>query len=227
VENNVRVVAEGEKIDDPIMLTIDASRSSAMAAAAPPEIKLKAMLEIARNLSSELKVDAVAPKILDSLSDLFPQAERLVLMLLDPSTKELVRKAFKHRPGRDTPFGGVVPEDEVPKSISRSLVNHVIGQKKAVLSQDVSSNKNLPTSASIADLKIRSAMCAPLLSPDGSPLGIVQLDTGDRKLFHQDDLELLLAVASQAAIAVQNAQMQDALLERERLARDLKRAEHE
>ena len=51
-------------------------------------------------------------------------------------------------------------------SISRSIVNHVLGQKKAVLSQDASSDQNLPTSASIADLKIRSVMCVPLLTPD-------------------------------------------------------------
>ncbi len=69
-----------------------------MASAVRPEIKLKAILEIARNLSSELKIDAVAPKILDSLIELFPQAERLFLILIDPATKRLVRKAFKYRP---------------------------------------------------------------------------------------------------------------------------------
>jgi serine phosphatase RsbU (regulator of sigma subunit)/pSer/pThr/pTyr-binding forkhead associated (FHA) protein len=224
-EDNIMVVTEGDDLDDPNMLTFDASRSSAMASAVRPEVKLKAILEIARNLSSELRIDAVAPKILDSLVDLFPQAERLFLMLVDPATKRLVRKAFKYRPGRRSPFGGAVPDDEVPQSISRSLVNHVMGQKKAVLSQDAGNDKNLPTSASIADLKIRSVMCVPLLPPDGQPLGILQLDTSDRKQFHQDDLDVLAAVASQAAIAVQNASMHESLLARERLERDLKLAE--
>ena len=110
-------------------------------------------------------------------------------------------------------------------SISRSIVNHVLGQKKAVLSQDAGEDKNLPTSASIADLKIRSVMCVPLLTPDSQALGILQLDTSDRKQFHQDDLDVLAAVASQAAIAIQNASMHESLLERERLNRDLKLAE--
>ena len=224
-DSNIMVVTEGDDVDDPNMHTLDASRSSALATAVRPEVKLKAILEIARNLSSELKIDAVAPKILDSLVDLFPQAERLFLMLLDPVTKRLVRKAFKYRPSRRTPFGGAVPDDEVPQSISRSLVNHVLGQKKAVLSQDAGNDKNLPTSASIADLKIRSVMCVPLLPPDGQPLGILQLDTSDRKQFLQDDLDVLAAVASQAAIAIQNASMHESLLERERIERDLKLAE--
>ena len=110
-------------------------------------------------------------------------------------------------------------------SISRSIVNHVLGQKKAVLSQDAGADKNLPTSASIADLKIRSVMCVPLLTPDREALGIIQLDTSDRKQFAQEDLDVLAAVACQAAIAIQNAQMHESLLERERVNRDLKLAE--
>ena len=104
---DVMVVTEGETVDDPNLHTLDASRSSAMASIVRPEVKLKAILEIARNLSSELRIDAVAPKILDSLMELFPQAERLFLVLVDPETKRLVRKAFKYRPNtKRTPFSG-------------------------------------------------------------------------------------------------------------------------
>ena len=196
-----------------------------MASAVRPEVKLKAILEITRSLSNELRIDAVAPKILDSLMEIFPGAERLFLMLQDPSTKRLVRKAFKYRPQKRTSFTRTVPEDEVPTSISRSIVDHVLGQKKAVLSQDAGADKNLPTSASIADLKIRSVMCVPLLTPDNKALGILQLDTSDRRQFNEDDLDVLAAVASQAAISIQNASMLESLLERERLNRDLKLAE--
>ena len=92
------IVNEADSQDSPHLHTLDASRSSAMASLVKPEVKLKAILEIARNLSTELKIDAVAPKILDSLMELFPQAERLFLVLVDPETKRLVRKAFKYRP---------------------------------------------------------------------------------------------------------------------------------
>ena len=68
-------------------------------------------------------------------------------------------------------------------------------------------------------------MCVPLLTPDGQALGILQLDTSDRRQFHQDDLDVLVAVASQAAIAIQNSRMHESLLERERLEHDLKLAE--
>ncbi len=222
---DVMVVAEGENNDAPHLHTLDASRSSALASMVKPEVKLKAILEITRDLSSELKIDTVAPKILDSLMELFPQAERLFLVLLEPETKRLIRKAFKYRPARRSPFTTVIPADEIPMSISRSIVNHVLGQKKAILSQDAGADKNLPTSASIADLKIRSVMCVPLVTPNKEALGILQLDTSDRKQFAQEDLDVLAAVASQAAIFIQNAQMHESLLEKERLNRDLRLAE--
>jgi phosphoserine phosphatase RsbU/P len=222
---DLMVVTESDGSEHPEFRTLEASRSITMASAVRPEAKLKAILEITRSLSSALRIDAVAPRILDSLMEIFPGAERLFLMLQDPSSKRLVRKAFKFRPQKRTSFTRTVPEDEVPTSISRSIVDYVLGQKKAVLSQDAGEDKNLSGSASIADLKIRSVMCVPLLTPDNMALGILQLDTSDRRQFNEDDLDVLLAVASQAAISIQNASMYESLLERERLNRELKLAE--
>jgi phosphoserine phosphatase RsbU/P len=204
--------------------TLDASRSSSMASQVKPEVKLKAILEISRKLSSDLKIDTVAPNIIDALMELFPQSERGFLILVDPATRRLIRKAFKYRPSKQTSL--MAPyTDEVPMSISRSIVNHVIGQKKAVLSQDAGADQDLPTSASIADLKIRSVMCVPLIAFDGEVLGIIQLDTSSRKQFLQEDLDILTTVAGQAAVSVQNAKMHEKLLHNARLANDLSIAE--
>ena len=206
--------------------TLDASPSGVMASAVKSKIKLKAILEIARNLSTELEIDKVAPKILDSLMELYPQADRLFLVLVDAKTQTLVPKAFKYRPNRrSSGFESSVPADEMRMSISKTIVDLVLGQKQAVLSEDAGNDKNLPPGESIADLKIRSVMCVPLLTPDGQALGIIQLDTSDRKQFSQDDLNVLTAVASQAAIAIQNATMHESLIEAERLKGELKIAE--
>jgi hypothetical protein len=169
------------------------------------------------DLSSELTIDAIAPKILDSLMELLPQAERLLLALVDPQTKQLVAKAFKYRPARRSSSSTSVPADQFPLSISRSVVDYVLGKKEFVMFRHLSADPRLPTSESIADLGIRSVMCAPLLTPGREALGIVHL-TSDRTQFHQEDLELLAAVASQASIAIRNAQLQRKLAEASGLA---------
>ena len=212
--------------EDSTLHTLDASRSDLLACAVRPEVKLKAVLDITRNLCSNLQIDTVAPSILDSLLESFPQAERGFLVLLkDGDPKRGIRKTFhKLRPARKAGLKGSLGRpagDESRMVIARTIMNHVLGQKKAVLSQDAGNDTNLPTSASIADLKIRSVMCAPLLTPDGQTLGILQLDTSDRRQFGQEDLDVLVAVASQAAIAIQNAAMHEDLLKQERVRRDL------
>jgi len=222
--DEIAVIEGGNDESSGALHTLDASRSSSMASAVRPEVKLKAILEISRSLTSDLKIDTVAPKIIDALMELFPQSERGFLILIDPASRRLMRKAFKYRPNKRSSL--VSPfTDEVPMSISRSIINHVIGQKKAVLSQDAGADQDLPTSASIADLKIRSVMCVPLLTPDGEVLGIIQLDTSDRRQFLQEDLDVLAAVAGQAAVAVQNAAMHEKLLKNVALERDLALAE--
>jgi serine phosphatase RsbU (regulator of sigma subunit) len=219
-------VTEG---DGATICEVDASDSDSLRSARP-EVQLKAILEISRNLSSSLKLDAVAPKILDSLLEIFLQAERVFLVLLKPGESTATIRQFFHkvRPERrGGPRSSLARPggDESRMSISRTIMNTVINQKKAVLSQDAANDTNLPTSASIADLRIRSFMCAPLLSPDRQALGILQIDTTDRKQFTQEDLNVLVAVANQASIAVQNAAMHEGLLARERLDRDLRLAE--
>lgn len=215
--------------EDSTIHMLDASRSDLLASMVKPEIKLKAILQISRELTSNLSIDTVAPKILESLLEIFAQAERAFLVQLN--TEEAGKWSFKQifhklRPGMKPgarPLGA--PADEPRMRISKAIINHVIDNRKAVVSQDASNDMNLPTSASIADLRIRSVMCSPLLTNDGQILGIIQLDTSDRRSFTQEDLDVLEAVARQATIALQNASMHEALLKRKEIERDLSLAQ--
>ena len=168
------------------LLTLDASRSSALASSIKPEVKLAAILDIARNLSSELKIDAIAPKILDSLMLLFPQAERGFLVLIEQETKEADSQGVQVSSQQEV--GHAVDRVRRRSSDEHQPVDRQSRDRSEagfVLSQDAGNDQNLPTSAPFADRrprKIRSVMCVPLLTPDGQVLGIhIQLDTSDRK----------------------------------------------
>ncbi|ADV61395.1 protein serine phosphatase with GAF(s) sensor(s) [Isosphaera pallida ATCC 43644] len=193
-----------------------------------PETKLKAVLEITRNLSSELKIDVVAPKVVDSLLKIFPQAERGFLVLIDPDDpkrERLVRKAFKYRqpPGRSLSNSlSSTTAEEPPMRLSRNVVNDVIANRKAVLLSDA--DRNLPTSESMVELKLRSIMCVPLITPSGEVLGIIQVDTTSRDPFRPEDLEVLAAVASQAAITIETANLSARQIQNEVLTSQLNAA---
>jgi adenylate cyclase len=95
-------------------------------------------------------------------------------------------------------------------TISRTITAKVLEERLSLLSVDAQSDSRL-SSDSIMIQHIHSVMCAPLLGKTGV-LGVIYVDKIDlRDTFGSDDLELLNAVASQAAIAVDNAQAYEQL----------------
>ena len=81
-------------------------------------------------------------------------------------------------------------------------------------------------SQSIADFRIRSMMCAPLLDSNGNSFGALQIDTLDqRSRFQPEDLEVHASVASQAAVAIVTAQLHEAALRQREIERDLELAQ--
>ncbi len=174
--------------------------------------KLKALIEISQNLGMALGLAEVLPKLLDSLFAIFLQADRGFIVLLDPPTGRLVPKAIKYRRH----------EDRQSPRISRTIVNNVMASKEAILSADAATDARFDMAESIVDFHIRSMMCAPLVDRDGHSLGVIQLDTLDpRNRFEQDDLDMLVSVACQAAFAVENAQLHEAAMRDGALKREL------
>jgi serine phosphatase RsbU (regulator of sigma subunit) len=198
-----------------IMSKLDVSSSaSGIRLAVNPEVKLRALIEITQNLSKALSLDIVLPKLLDSLFKIFVQADRGFVLLKQPDGR-LIPKAVKHR--RED-------ADETIR-ISRTIVNQVMESQQAILSADAASDSRFDMSQSIADFRIRSMMCAPLINGDDRSIGVLQLDTSDhRSRFQQDDLDVLAGVASQAAIAIDNAQLHEAAIRQNLIERDLKLA---
>ncbi len=180
-----------------------------------PVEALRTLLEISASLSRTLDLDVLLPKIVDNLFLLFKQADRAFIILVAPGTDgtvKLMPKVIKTRR----------PQDEANARYSRGIVNKCLETAQAFLSDDASQDSRLQTSQSVVDFRIRSVMCAPLVTPDGKAFGIIQLDTQDRtKKFNKADLELLVGVANQASIALENVRMMRDVVQQERINRDL------
>ena len=176
------------------------------------QVKLKAILEITQNLGTTLAVDDVLPKILDSLFSIFPQAERGYLLLLDEPGGKLVPRTIRsrHDESGDSTTLGV---------ISKQIAQRVMTDGEAILSTDEMHDE---FGHSVLDFRQRSIMCAPLMGPSREPLGIIHVDTDDAyQQFSQEDLEVLLSVATIAGGAIESANMHEASLELDRREREL------
>ena len=65
-----------------------------------PAAKLKGILEISRTLAGTVDLNALFPKILDTLFSIFPGADRGCILLKDGPNGQMIPRAMKHRPLR-------------------------------------------------------------------------------------------------------------------------------
>jgi serine phosphatase RsbU (regulator of sigma subunit) len=177
-----------------------------------PEAKLRAVMEISQNLARSLKTEEVLPKILESLFKIFPQADRGFIVLKDLSTGELRVKSQRLR-----------REDQTDSArMSMTILLAAMEKGRAILSEDAATDQRFVMSDSVSALRIRSVMCAPLVAQSGESLGAIQIDSIDHSMpFAEDDLEVLLSVAAQAALSLENAQLHASALKQRDYDRDL------
>lgn len=186
-----------------------------------PQEKLKAILEISRSLAGTLDEDKLLPRILDTLFRIFPAADRGCILLLDPKTGQMVPRAMRHR--REN--------EDASVKLSRTILSAVLTDKKAILSADAGSDSRFDASASISALTIRSMMCVPMLNLKGDPIGVINIDTQNPLAqFKSEDLDILVAVAGQAAMSYETAQLLQSYVEKQKqdnemnIARDVQHA---
>jgi len=174
---------------------------------ANPEAKLKAVLEISSSLAGTVDLTKMVPKILDTLFTIFKFADRGCILLKDDVTGKLVPRAFKHRrEGTDSSV-----------RLSRTILSKVLTEKTAILSADAANDAMFDASESISELKIHSMMCAPMLGLNGEPTGVISIDSqSSLGQFTNDDLDILMTVAGQAALSYENARLLQTFLDKQK-----------
>ena len=178
------------------------------------EIRLQALIEITHSLARAVALEEVLPKVLDTLFKIFVQADR-AFIVLKGDNGELVPKWVKTR-----------QEDQQEAfRISRTVMKEVMETKQAIMSLDASSDERFEMANSVSDFRIRSMLVAPLLDSEGEPIGAIQMDTlNARRRFEAPDLEILASVASQAGVAIENAQLHERVVLQRLVEQDLELA---
>lgn len=155
---------------------------------------LNALLKISAVINSVQDVDALQTQLLELILDLVP-AERAAIILAEGSPAEQLSIT-----GRSKLSG-----HGQPVYVSRTIVSQVLGEGVSILSNDIFEEKTFNRVESLIGSQIRSLLCVPL-TVFGKPLGVIYLDTSDAVVrFDEADLQLLTAISSIAAVALQNA----------------------
>lgn len=169
--------------------------------------RFDALLEVTQSLGQFLSLEKLLPQVLESLFKMLPQSQRGCIILKDAD-------------GQLKPGWVKVRKGEL--RVSRSVINKVMQSGNAIVTSNASTDSRFDASQSVADFRLKSVMCAPLIDREGNALGVVQLDTSNgRNAFGQEDLKILVAMATQTSLAITVAKLHESELRAHTLERDL------
>ncbi len=177
---------------------------------------LAVMYRAAQAISSVVEIDALLPQVLQLVFDSIG-ADRGAILLRD-GAGELAPKAVRWR-------GPAEPDERL--KISRTIVDHVLGQGQGVITSDAPADSRFGPAQSIVEYGIREAMCVPIQGRHAT-LGVLYVDAlapldatlpgGLRHRFSNDHLKLMVALGHQAGLAIENTELYQAKVQAERLA---------
>ena len=93
--------------------------------------------------------------------------------------------------------------------VSRRLAEQVRSEARPLVILDAESDPSWSGSESLMEMRVRSAMAAPV-SVEGEPIGVLAVDTSTHlRIFREDDLEVMMLLAEQAAVALRIHRLQE------------------
>jgi adenylate cyclase len=171
--------------------------------------RLRLSHELSREIAAERDTEKLLEKILVSVFK-FIRADRGVIFLRDDAGN-LTPRAMQRRDGTTAPI-----------SVSSTILNHVVKERAAVLTHDAAMDFAASKGKSMILNRISSAMVAPLLH-NTDVLGVLWLDSETLAQFQPKDLELVTAIANQAAMFIEinilGKKVENEIVTRERFSR--------
>lgn len=202
---------EGKRLFDP---ETDLPQNSWLARA---RSNLQVIYRTALAISHTLDIDQLLHRIMELIFESV-EADRGCIMLVQPETKALLPKVRRTRQG-------VRADDKI--TISKTILDYVLERNEGVLTTDARDDERWNPAASIVQLGIREAICVPMQGRY-DVVGVIYLDTSTSPQeiikkkgackFTEDHLKLMVAVAHQAALAVEDTRYYSAMVQAERLA---------
>ena len=178
---------------------------------------LQIMYRTTLAVSHTQDIDQLLTRIMQLIFD-WVEADRGCVMLLNEETKQLEPKVHHHRLG--------IATDE-KLVISRTILDYVTQRGEGVLTSDARDDDRWTPAVSILKMGVREAICVPMQGRYGM-VGVIYIDTsltpqnivqqGIAQRFTDEHLKLMIAIAHQAALAVEDTRYHQAMVQAERLA---------
>ncbi len=163
---------------------------------------MEELVSITALLTSSLDLDEVLESVLDSVIRL-TGAERAYLMLKQPSTDDLRVQVARNQNQEN------ISDDDV--TFSEGIIDAAIDAREPVVTTNAQSDARFEARQSVMSHSLRSIIVIPLFLGD-EIVGVLYADNRiEAGIFRQESIPILSAYANQAAIAISNARLFEAV----------------
>lgn len=177
----------------------------------PSEEHLALLYRLSQTFNSSLDLGAVLNQVIDEVIAA-TRAERGFVMLAEPEGKLVFRAAR-----------GIDQQtiEEPGFQVSRGVIERVASRGQPMLTSDAQIDERISMLTSVMSLGLRSVLCVPLKVKENT-IGVIYVDNRLKAgIFSQADLDLMNAIAANAAVAIENARLYQVAVEKGRMEREL------
>jgi len=181
--------------------------------------KLRMLLDITKTISRSLDLDEVLNLVMDTLDSLIPyDAAGIYLVKCSRPFAEWEGGADETCVFHTQAVRGYDIDDlqELHIKMGEGLIGHVAVTGRPYVSDDVRNNPRYIN----ARPRTNSEMVAPIIS-NKEVIGVFDLESDNLDAYSNDDLEVLMLLASQVAIIIEKVMLHDQLIEKQRLETQL------
>ncbi len=175
--------------------------------------KLRMLLDITKKISRSLDLQEVLNLVMDTLDSLIPY-DAAGIFVVKCSDKSAVAEGEEPCVFQAEAVRGYDIEEltNLHLKLGEGLIGQVALTSEPVTSPDVRKNPNYINARS----ETRSEMVAPIIS-NTEVIGVFDLESDELNAYSEDDLEVLMLLASQVAIIIEKVMLHEQLIEKQRL----------
>ena len=160
---------------------------------------LQYMMQVNRRMAEIRSLPPLLSYMIDEVLKLVGAERGFVVLTQDDGTLDF--RVKRDKDGNDLAEG----ED----TISQSILTKVVTSNEAVVVEDAMTDHEFGQALSVMHLRLRSVMCAPLKTQKRTIGAIYVENRSARGIFEEEDLPPLELFAYQAAVAIENASLND------------------
>ena len=175
--------------------------------------KLRMLLDITKKISRSLDLQEVLNLVMDTLDSLIPY-DAAGIFVVKCADKGAVAEGEEPCVFQAEAVRGYDIDEltNLHLKLGEGLIGQVALTSEPITSPDVRKNPNYINARS----ETRSEMVAPIIS-NTEVIGVFDLESDELNAYSEDDLEVLMLLASQVAIIIEKVMLHEQLIEKKRL----------